>query len=417
MSEQLGVLERAASIATESLKKIEAPKVEKAQAEAKVAAEEKIKAEASEKDKGITLAKEAEAKSKEDARILAEDDTKLAEADKKRKAELVKAKEAEDATPDAKIKRVQEATQKRIDEIKSEQLAKENKTAAELAALKAELEELKKPKQVEDIKAKIKREQTEQIAKFVEEDKSKPKEERREMAKESLDEWYLEDPVEATKWIQRNEYRRMRDLEKAEEAASKPVDNTTEKQRLAKEFADEQNKSRAKLIEKFPKLVPSVETINRIRTTLGQPLNTKLDQAQLKAFNVEYAKECEEFKLVQELVAENPKEYLEKTNGPELIAEEVSKRLSAKSGKPKTFTEDELEAEIKRRKLVDGEGITSTNGGKRNVEDKNKNKSELRQKQEAIARKAKISIEDLDKTLERRRGIPGTGSYDKDEKD
>lgn len=411
---EINVLEKAASIAVASLKKIEAPAKEKAAAEATVAADKAKISEQAKKDEGIKIAAEQEAKAKEDARILSEDDTKLAEADKRRKSELVKAKEAEEATPEAKIKRVQEATQKRIDEIKSEQLAKENKTASELAALKAELEELKKPKQVEDIKAKVKREQAELQAKYVEEDKSKPKEERREMSKDDLDSWYLEDPVEATKWIQRNEYRRMRDSEKAEEAASKPVDNTAEKQRLAKEFADNQNKSRAKLIEQFPKLVPSVEVINRIRTELGQPLNVRLDAEQLKAFNKEYAKECEEFRLVQELVAENPKEYLEKTNGPELIADEIKKRLN-KSPAKRVFTEDELEAEIKRRKLVDGEGITSTNGGKRIVEDKNKNKSELRQKQEAIARKAKISMEDLDKTIERRRHIPGAGSFDKED--
>jgi len=204
---ETNVLENAASIAVKSLEKIQAPmKAKEAEAKAKSDADNQ-KAEQAKREKESKIASEAEARAKEDSRILAEPDDKLGEPEKKRKAELLEIKRKEEETPEGKIKRVKEETQRRIDEIKSEMLAKENQREQKLAALEAELAELKKPKQVEDIKAKVKREQAEQIAKYVEEDKSKPKEERREMSKDDLDSWYLEDPVEATKWIQRTEYR------------------------------------------------------------------------------------------------------------------------------------------------------------------------------------------------------------------
>ncbi len=425
MSEQLGVLERAAQIATDSLKKIEAPAKEKAATEAKSAEAEKVKTDAAEKEKVAKLAVEHEAKVKEDARILSEDDAKLADADKKRKAELIKAKEAEEATPEAKIKRVQEATQKRIDEIKSEQLAKENKTSAELAALKAELEELKKPRQVEDVKAKVKREQAEQIAKFVEEDKSKPKEERREMTKDELDGWFLEDPVEATKWIQRTEYRRERDREKAEEAASKPVDNTAEKQKLAKEFVEKQNVSRAKLFEKFPGIKVTQEQVTAAKKEAGVPLDRNLTEVEATMVNKILDGKSEMFRLCREITFSDPKKYIESADGPELVMAEMEKRLAGKSSDTgsKTgkieLTQDELdakiEAEVQRRKLVDGEGISSTSGGKK-VETTQKEKSELRLIQEKMAKKAGMTVQQLDDRIARRSGIKGASSGGADEK-
>ncbi len=303
-------------------------------------------------------------------------------------------------------------------------MAKENKTAAELAALKSELEELKRPKKIEDAKTIAKREQSEQIAKFVEEDKSKSREDRREMSKDSLDEWYLEDPVEATKWIQKTEYRRLRDLEKAEEAASKPVDNTEEKKRLAQEFINKQNDSKAKLIAKFPGLVPSKEKIIEIKQRLGLPTDQNLNQEQLNKFNVEYGKESEEFRLCGEIAKEKP-EYLESTNGPELVMAEMERRLN-KGGKSVgttgklEITQEELdakiEAEVQRRRLVDGEGISSTSGGKKVDTSNQKEKSELRQMQEKAAKKAGMTIEQLDARIARRGGIKGASSGGADDK-
>lgn len=410
MEEKIGVLDRAASIAAESLKKIEAPAKAKAAEESKVASEEKAKAdELKKKDEGTKLA-QAEAKAKEDERILAGDDTKLSDTEKKRKTELMEIKKKKDDSPDEKIKRVQESTQKRIDEIKSELLAKESKSEAKISTLEAELAELKKPKQQEDINAKVKREQAEVQAKYLEEDKTKPKEDRREMSREELDGWYLEDPVSATEWMQERTFRRNEELKKAREAAEKPVDNTEEKKRLAKEFIDKQNESKAKLIAKFPGTLPSKETIAEVKKTLGLSLTERLTDADMTKVRSELCKN-EEFRLATEIVAEDPKKYLESMNGPELVMAEIEKRMNKPKGKIE-LTQEELDAkveeELERRRRIDGEGITSTGRGK-NVNEKNKNKGSLTAEQERVASKSKIGSENYEKMLKRRDSISGAG--------
>lgn len=400
MSDQLGVLEKAANIAVESLKKIEAPvKAKAAEAEAKGAAEQ-LKADEAKKTEGIKLAKEADDRAKDDERILTVEDKELSGPELERKAELRETKRKKDESPDEKIKRVQESTQKRIDEIKSEQLAKENKNAAELAALKAELEELKKPKQQEDAAIKSKREEAGRIAQYVEEDKSKPRDERREMTKDELDGWYLEDPVEATKWIQRTEYRRLRDKEKSEEA-NKPDPDKAKK--LADEFISKQNESKAKLLKAYPGIMPAPERIKELQTK---------HNGNLDAINAELRATNAEFKLISEICAEDPKKYIESVDGPELAMAEMEKRLKKPTGKIELTQEEldaKIQAEIERRKHVDGEGITSSTGGKK-VDNSNKSKSELRQQQEKIAKKAGISIESLDKAIARRATIPGASA-------
>jgi hypothetical protein len=336
---ETATIENAAALAVAKLKQIQAPAEAKAKEEAKVAEADKAKAEQAKKDEGIKLAVEQEAKLKEDARILSEsDETKLQEVDKKRKAELIKAKEVEENTPEAKIKRVQEATQKRIDEIKSEQLARENKQAEELARLKAELEELKKPKQVEDVKAKVKREHAEQIAKYVKDDADKPKEDRREMSKDDLDAWYLEDPVECSAWINRREIRRDRELSKLEESVSKPADNTAEKQRIANEFISKQNESRAKLLKRFPEIVPSKEDVIEAKKAAGVPTDRNLTEEEAGKVNAKLDEKLPMFKLAREISFSDTKKYIESTEGPELVMAEMEKRLASKTVEKQSYT-------------------------------------------------------------------------------
>lgn len=398
---ETGILERAATLAKENLNKIQTPAREKAEAEAKVAATEKAKAdEQIKKDEGIKLA-EAEAKTKDDERILGSDDKSLSEPEIKRKAELQETKRKKDESPDEKIKRVQESSQKRIDEIKSEMLAKENSSAERLKKLEAELAELKRPKVEEDAKAKSKREESERIAKYLEADKHLPRTDRREMSEEELDEWYLEEPLKATRWIQKNEIRRENERKAIE--AKLEEDEAKNKAKLgADDFIIKQNESKAKLFAKYPGVNPSAEKLASFK---GKS-NTEIREA--------LSAESEEFRICSEIVAENPKKYLESVNGPELVMAEIEKRLANKSEVKKvvTLTEEELEAKIQaeadRRARLD-EGITSTKGKK--VEINQGQKSELRQRQEAIAKKAGMTVEQLDKVNARRANIPGASSF------
>lgn len=414
--DNVSVLEKAAEIAKASLTKIEAPAKAKAvEAESKAAAE-KAKNEEAKKSEGIKLAQEAEARAKEDERILTVEDDKLSESELSRKTELKETKKKKDESPDEKIKRVQESSQKRIDEIKSELLSEREHTKKEMEALKAELELLKKPKQEEESAVKSKREESERIAKYVDEDKNKPKEDRREMSKEELEGWYLEDPLSATEWIQERTARRVEERKQAEAEAKKPKLVGDQAKKLADDFVIKQNESRVKLYAKYPGAMPSKELILDTKKELGLPLDRLLTNDELGKINKSLGEKSKEYRLVQEIIAENPK-YLESTNGPELVMQEMDKRLSNKSKSKIELTQEELDekiqAEIERRKLVDGEGITSSNGGKKKVEEKNK--SEFRQRQEAIAKKAKISIEQLDKVIARRESIPGASSGGKED--
>lgn len=385
------VLEKAATLATEKLNKINVSKEEKAKVEPKDATLLKEKVEGKKEVKTVA---EIEAQAQKDENVLSKDDKELTEEEKKRKVELLDVKEKK-LTPDDKIKRIQESSQKRIDEIKSELLEEKNKRTQDseiIKRLEAELSEVKKaiqPKIEEDALSKSKREEQERINKYVEEDKVRPREDRREMSKEALEEWYLEDPIAATDWIHDRKFRRIEEKKQLEEKNKKNVGKV-----LADEFINKQNESKNKLFAKYPGVNPSQEKIAELKTSEA-----------LCADN-------EEFRICTEIVAENPKKYLGSENGPELVMAEMDKRLNKSEKKVVTLTEEELEAKIQaeaeRRSTLD-EGISSTKGKKMEIQ--NKNKSELRQKQEAIAKKAKISIESLDKAIERRKTIPGVGIF------
>lgn len=398
-------LEKIGEIAAEKLKEIKAPgekaATEKAAAEAKVAADAKAKADADtqEKDKGNSN----DAKAKDDVRILSTEESELNDVDKKRKSEILEAKKN---NPEDKIKRIQESSQKRIDEIVSELKEERNKRVQNeelIKKLESELNGVKKviqPKVDEDAKEKSKRTEAERINKYVEEDKNKPHSERREMSKEDLEKWYLEDPLSATEWIQERTNRRADEKKNLEKENNGKV--------AADEFIKKQNESKAKLFAKFPGTAP----MDRIAELKKEGKK----QTEIQSILME---ENNEYKVCMEVIGDNPK-FLEETNGPELVMAEMEKRLKNigipnKSGKIELTQEEldaKIQAEIDRRANLEGEGASSTKGKK--LDTTIKTKSELRQKQEAIAKKAGISMESLDKTIERRRGIPGASKFEDD---
>lgn len=366
-------LDKAKQIAKDTMSDIKAVEAKK-QAEAKVAVETQ------KKDEGLSIVAEVEKKAEYDARVLSTEDEKLSDEDKKLKAELTKAKDLkeEKVKPPVEDKeaKIKSETQKRIDEVIGELKAEK----AERLKLEAKLSELTKPKTEEDKATKIKRFQEQQIAKYLEEDKDTARESKREMPKEELEEWLLEDYVAATEWLTDRNIRRNDEKKQIEHYVSnvKPA---------SEEFIAKQQESLQRLQARYPKVSD---------------------------------KDSAELRLLNEIIKEDPKKYAEAINGPELAADEMDKRRTKPSKKTITLTEEELAERIKEGSLVEAqrlagldEGISSGGNGKRMQREEKK--SEFRLKQEAIARKAGIPMEKLDAAIKRREEIGASSYNDGDE--
>jgi len=101
------------------------------------------------------------------------------------------------------------------------------------------------------------------------------------MSKDDLNNWYLEDPVEATKWIQRREYRVLREQEKAEEQAKLPLTILMRKSDwLMSLFQNKPSQER-----NFSRSIRTLHLLKRnaeIRNSLGLPLDRALNQDEMK---------------------------------------------------------------------------------------------------------------------------------------
>lgn len=392
-------LKKAEQIAKDTKAKLEKEaevkaNLSKKEAESKGAAEE-VKTEGS---KSILV--DAEKQAENDARILSTKDEELSEEDKKRKSEIQKIKADKEAkeNPEDKIKHIKEETQKRIDEVIGELKAakSEREQDAELIKkLNAEIDSLKKtmqPKIEEDKDAKVRQFEQERISKYLEEDKNKPRDRKREMTKEELEEWLLEDLVEAQSWMTDRNIRR-----KAERDQITAMINDDSKEK-AEEFITKQQKSLNKLISAYPSIIPSKERLSQLNGKSKDEIDKILRN------------ENEDYNSMMEIIESNPKRYVESENGPELVLEEMNKRK--KPGKKVvTLTEEELAQKIKDAAIAEAqrlagidEGLSS--GGIKKME-KNDNKSPFRLKQEELARKAHIPIEKLDAAIKRRETING----------
>ncbi len=397
-------LERAGDIALETANSLKLNE-EKPKEETKDAsAEEETK-----KVEGNKLA-DIEKQAQEDERILSSEEADLSQEDKKRKTEILEAKESK-LTPEDKIKRVQEQSQRRIDEIKSELKEERNKRSQDsetIKKLESELEGIKKtlqPKVEEDEKARIKRAESELFNKYIEEDRNKPYADRREMSKEELDDWYVEDPVEATAWI--ND----RSLRRSEER--KALLNKDTGKEIANDFLVKQKQSFGRLVEKYPAVNPKLDmTSEEFRGKTRSEINVILKNKN------------EIYKVCSELAEADPKRFLESVDGPDQMIAELDKRFSKKesTGKKKVeLTEEELEERLKEAReqeavrLANLDESPSSTKGKKKLEEKSK--SQLRLKQEAIAKKAGIKVDDLNKSIERREKMNLTSGSAQDDKE
>ncbi len=294
--------------------------------EAKMTAEEKAQAEKT-KQEAEAKRVEAETQAKKDAELLLKKDEEITdEKEKQRKVELVeKQKKDEEAklSSDDRIKRIKEESQKRIDEISNRLKQVEDKSSKEAETLRKELElerkskaELEKkiaPAKQDDIAAIVKKEEGERCAKYLQEDVSKPREERREMPKEELDDWFLEDQAEATAWVQRRELRRA--IEKHQNLNAKQVEVKT------KVLMEKQIGSFQRLLIKHPEL-----DVKARKDAL------KAEGKSVMEIEDILSKENPKYKLSMEIADRHP-EWKTEENAPELLAAEIEKELGKQPDK------------------------------------------------------------------------------------
>ncbi len=340
------------------------------------------------------LVAQAEAQAKKDDELLSKDEKDLTAEEKTRKQEILDKKKAPKELDEDKVNKRKAEIQAEIDKLISEKKSLEDvkqqseNLKKDISDMHTEIENLKKEKAKIDANKNIpeeqkalKKKEEERLVKYLDEDKSLPREQRREMPKDELEEWLLEDNVSANEWMVERSLRRSRE---------RFVDGNSQKRdKFIKDFLAKQEESNKRVLAKHPEL----DTSKREKELKEAGKSNEEIQTIL-------CKEVPKYKLSAEIVKENPDQYLLKENGPELVAAELEKRLKGAPKKEENPSEVERltaelearDAEIARLKGLD-ETVDSTRlADKKRADEK---KTEFQLKQEAIAKKAGISPERL----------------------
>lgn len=281
--------------------------------------------------------------------------------------------------------------ERRIDELVGELKAEKAHREAleqELAKLKTTVEA---PKKEADQTNKLAELEKSRIEKYLKEDSVLPREQRREMSKDQLEEWVIEDPVAAQEWMAERVVRR-RDERQAD---LERVNADTE----ANTIINSQRQSEARVLAKHPDLDFS-----------GQEKALIARGMTLQEARAELLKSNPKARMIAKIISEPgaQEKYLLKSNGPELLMQEMESRLAKSNGtKPKDSDEDRdakiaeeaAEAERQRQARVDS-GATSRRGASASEE-----QSESYKKQLAIFKSMGKTKEDLDRALARRKAM------------
>jgi len=356
----------------------------------------KENAEPTAEQKAKEAASKAEAQAKEDEEILGKEEKDLSEDQLKRKTILAEKKKKPEEQSNLD-KRFGELTGE-IKDLKSQletENDRKNQDNGKISVLEAKIAELENklnpPK--DTIESQIKKAELERITKYAEEDKNKPNAERREMTKDDLDTWFMEDPVEAQEWMIDRSYRR----------------NEEKKEQKAELQKKEIDKKALESYERILKLDPEVD----IRKVEERGAALKVEGAPIKEIHAKIRKEFPKIILMQEIAREHP-EWEKKPNGPELVFAELQKRLK----KPKEEKKDdkaEVEQKAKEEKIRT-EAAEAERQRQANIDEGNNSNTDgsgLNENSEAYQKQLKIMVksggtkEELDNILKRRQTIPG----------
>jgi len=338
--------------------------------------EEKLKEEKAE------AAKVALEKDKEDEVILSKKEEELDDNQKKRKVELDKVKK------DVEDKEKKGNVQKRMDELSGQIKALEHdnsSTKVERDAVKAELDDLKKQlhQTPEDkTKEKVKKELSSRITKYLDEDKELPREDRREMSKDELDEWLGEDLAAAQDWIAGRRIRRYRE----EETLKRDEFLNTKASEVMGKFT----KKYEAQISKHPEL-----DISKRKAELEKEGKSKPEIRKI------LGEENPKWESFMKIFESDMQKYIEDEDGPAKIVEQIEKK--SKPEEKNTEVEDlkkqlaDLKAENERLSGLD-EGISST----RHVEPKTP-EPEIVKKQDELAEGLGLDLVKFRKNRDQRR--------------
>ena len=349
----------------------------------------------------------------------------------------------EEKTKD-EIESIKKSTQARIDELTSE-IYEERQKRDEDKKLVTVLEEevrqlrgsLEKSGTLKTDEATTKESVTQRWSQYQQEDAAKPYAERREMSKEDLETFLVEDQVAGYEWMIARDKRRDRELN---EAVSKKQDETkkTKEDLSQKEFVEKQNQAKSRLLQKYPDLNISKSVLDVAKEMFSEEefaiftgsdaelsaedldrKKTLMEESRTKII-ARIRKDNKTYDEMMKIIESDEKKYVESANGPELVMLELDKRLGRKY-----YTEEELQkakdeaakAERDRRQSIDQSNPPSGPGGSTAVRsDFQKGpqyKEGLALFLQAGSRAGKNWTEqDYIKVLERRKAIPGANVMD-----
>jgi len=347
---------------------------------AKTEAEAKAKAEAESKAKGSIGEKKAEA---QEAAPVTPAETKKAEGVQGQpKVEPKKEERTED-----------KSVQRRIDELVSEIKELKYDRAMDktvISDLENELGTMRKQISMtpeEKIQDELVKLESERISKYESEDKNLSREKRREMSKEELEDWLIEDMTQAADWMTDRKLRRIDERKKDRSGF------------MQKSVEKEQGISEARMLRRHPEL----NTDKRVAELKSQGKNPE-------EISKIICDENPKMKAMVTVLRSNPS-IIEKLkfapDGPEILVRLMEEELAKGNGKKAGIGEEERariaeEAkEAERRRLEEVEsGQTSTTG-----KPKETDKGDQYNQQLKIFQRVGKTKADLDKVLARRRQL------------
>lgn len=194
----------------------------------------------------------------------------------------------------------------------SEDQVEKSEYKNKIAELEKEIQAIKAPKEQIDISKKVSMLENERISKRIEEDKSKPLIERREMTDEELENWLEDDKVKAYEWLVKRENRRNKERESDS--------STVQAEQKAQDIIKKQDESTKRVYIKHPEL----NVFNRKDELRKQG---KSDEE----IHDTLLKENDKYRISFEIISESKDSldmYILDPYAPEKIMLEMEKRLS-----------------------------------------------------------------------------------------